>query len=171
MARIQQLLDGASHAALALYAGGGTAFFLFARTLFDAMPAISQHPRYDAGAVVGPIVSVANVAEIAAGVLALGAAWSRRNSIGTPRRNYAILAIAILLIGLALYERLGILPEIQTLRDAVGRAGFDGDAMSPERRRFGMLHGISNLCQLSGVALAWLALLLERFLPRCQAAT
>ncbi|MBL8694008.1 MAG: hypothetical protein JNJ88_07910 [Planctomycetes bacterium] len=171
MARIQKLLDGASHAALALYAGGGTAFFLFARTLFDAMPAISAHPRYDAGEVIGPIVSVANAAEISAGLLAFVAAWARRRSTATPRRNYAILAVALLLMALALFERLGILPEIQTLRVAVGRAGFDGDAMSPERRRFGMLHGISNLCQLTGVAFAWLALLLERFLPRYRTVT
>jgi hypothetical protein len=156
--------------AFALLAGGGTAFFLFARTLFDAMPRLAEHPRYAAGEVVGPIVNVWNWLELGLGAWIAAAAWVRRGEPGTRRAvNGAVLAIGAILVVVAAADRLFLLPRVVEIRAALGPSGFDGDASSPQRQEFGKLHGIENAIQLVNVVLCWIGLALERARGRAAA--
>src|SRR5258705_3872126 len=160
---LHRLGDAASLLGLALVAGGGTAFFLFAHILFREAPDFTPHARFDAGRVVGPIVGIANGLEIAVAALVLFVAQMRR---GAPevfaRPNGLVLLCATLLLAVAIAERFWLLPEIVSIREQLGRTGFDGDVVSPERKRFGMLHGIDMLAHALAVLLAWTSLLLER---------
>lgn len=166
-----RVADAASLAGLALLAGGGTAFFLFARVLFDRVPAFSPHPAFDAGRVVGPIVEIANGTQIAVALLVLAVAHFRRNHPSVARGpNRALGAAAALILAIALAERFALLPAIVSIRESLGPSGFDGDAVSPERRRFGALHGVDMLAHLVGVLSAWTGLLLERASVRAGAA-
>ncbi len=163
MLRRAALRDAIPLIGLGLVAGGGTAFFFFARTLFDRVPRFSPHPRYDAGEVVGPLVLTMNGLEIAVAAAVLAVAWLRRKDAAVaPRANGALLIAAMAMLAISLVERLVFLPEIVSLRESLGRSGFDGEQLSPARRRFGMLHGIDNLAQLACVALAWIGLFLDR---------
>ncbi|HKE00157.1 MAG TPA: DUF4149 domain-containing protein [Planctomycetota bacterium] len=161
--RLARLGDALSLCGLAVVAGGGTAFFAFARVLFDRVPAFSEHPRFDAGEVVGPIVHAANATEIAVALLVLAVARLRRSSADvSPRANSTLVFVAAGLLAVALAERFFLLPQIVDLRARLGRGGFDAGVSSPERSRFGLLHGIDNLAQLAAVLLAYAGLLLER---------
>lgn len=127
------------------------------------MPRLAEHPRYAAGEVVGPIVNVWNWLELVLGAWIATAAWLRRNEPGTRRAvNSAILAIGAFLVLVAAADRLFLLPQVVEIRAALGPAGFDGDASSPQRQEFGKLHGIENAIQLVNVVLCWIGLVLER---------
>jgi uncharacterized protein DUF4149 len=151
-------------------AGGGPMFFLCARTLFDRVPGFSEHPRYDAGEVVGPLVAIVNATVIGVSVFVFLCVVSRRGEPGiSPRVNRAAALVGAAVLLLALADRLFLYPEIVGIRARLGRAGFDEGASSPDRQRFGMLHGIENAVQLACVLLAWAGLALETALRRTRA--
>jgi uncharacterized protein DUF4149 len=167
--RWSSLRDALPLAGLALVAGGGTAFFVFARVLFDRVPGFSPHPRYDAGEVVGPLVYLVNGVEIAVGAVILLIALARRADPEVARGpNVALAILGAAILAVALAERFFLLPAVVEVRAQLGRSGFDGDAVSPERRHFGLLHGIDNLAQLAAVLLAWTGLFLERTCVRSR---
>ncbi|MFN0206356.1 MAG: DUF4149 domain-containing protein [Planctomycetota bacterium] len=160
---IQSLRDAAITAEFVLIAGGGTAFFVFARVLFNRVPGFSDHPRFDAGEIVGPLIYISNFVNLIFGVTILFATLARQTELNISQKvNRAVGAVSLLILLIALIERFYLIPEITNLRTAVGRSGFDDGVTSPERSRFGMLHGINNLTQMATVILAWAGIFLER---------
>ena len=144
-------------------AGGGAAFVVFAQILFDRVAAFSPHPRFDAGEIIGPIVAIANGTQLAVGGAIAFFAFARRSEYGVKTRvNRWVAYLAAVIAVVAVLDRLVLMPQILALREAIGRSGFDGDPSSPERQRFGLLHGVENLAQLVCVLSAFAGLLLER---------
>lgn len=164
---IRKIRDACIVVQLALIAGGGVAFFVIARLLFDRVHLFSEHPRFDAGEVVGPFVGMANFVHNVFGLTILMAALARGlepTVYKKPNRWLAIVAFLILLISVA--ERFLLIPQMIELRQSIGRAGFDGDSLSPERKQFGMYHGIDSVVHIAIVALAWIGLFLDRAATR-----
>jgi hypothetical protein len=164
---VPRLRDAAIMAQFALMAGGGAAFFLFARVLFDRVPGFSPHPRFDAGEVVAPVVYLSNMAQIVFSITIVLGTLARQFEPGVSlKTNRWVGAVALCILAIALVERIYLIPEIAGLRAAVGRSGFDDGVTSPGRARFGMLHGIQNATQLAAVLAAWTGLFLERSVRR-----
>ncbi|MBI3819772.1 MAG: hypothetical protein HY286_13840 [Planctomycetes bacterium] len=160
---IQRLRDACLLIQLVLIAGGGVAFFVFARMLFDRTGAFSPHPRYDAGEIVGPLVGILNFVHNVFGLTMLMAIVARSFEPGIQRKPnqwLAYVAFAILIISVV--ERFLLIPGIVDLRAQIGREGFDGDVVTDQRRKFGMLHGIDSLVHVAIVLLAWAGIFLDR---------
>lgn len=164
---IRKIRDQVVLAQFALLAGGGLSFFLFARVLFDRLPAISANARYDAGAIVGPIIQIGNMIQNISGLTILMAALARNLEPGTPRRiNRFVVIAGFLILLISTLERIFLIPRIQELRTLLGPGGFADGATSPERKEFGMLHGFENLAQIAVVGLAAAGVFLERAIAR-----
>lgn len=154
---------------LVLLAGGGVVFFVFARLLFDRVGIFSPHPRFDAGEIVGPFVGLANFVHNVFGLTMLMAVLGRSFEPGIHKKPNQWLAICVFMIlTISVAERFFIIPEIAGLRERIGREGFDGEPLSPERKQFGMLHGIDTLMHMTIVVLAWAGIFLDRAATRVK---
>jgi uncharacterized membrane protein len=148
------LVHFASLFALSLWVGGGAAL------AFLAAPAIFEHAgsRQKAGDIVGHILKRFDTVAFASGSVALLAGLLELGAtVGAPRTLSLKLALIAAMLGLALYSRLALAPEIRLLRDALGEV----DAVpkdDPRRRAFGRLHGFSVLCLMGEILLGALAM-------------
>jgi hypothetical protein len=70
------------------------------------------------------------------------------------------LALVAAMVGLALYSRFAILPQIQQLREQLGEQLEKLPPEDPRRMRFGRLHGLSVLCLLAEIVMGALAMAL-----------
>lgn len=130
------------------------------------MPTLHEHPRFAAGEIVGPIVATSHVVYGVSGTLVAVLALARqRQRECRSRSNLWMALVGAFLAIAALADRALLFPRIAALRAALGPAGFDGGASSPERSEFGRLHGIENAVQLAIVLAAWGALALAGARP------
>lgn len=133
--------------ALALWVGGGAAIS------FLAAPAVFEHAgsRQRAGDIVGHILRRFDTVSFAAGSIALLATLVQMGAtVGAPRTLQLELALVVAMLGLALYARFALQPEIRRLRSLPEE--------DPRRRAFGRLHGFSVLCLLGEILLGALAM-------------
>ncbi len=134
------LLHFLSLFALALWVGGGAALsFIAAPVAFERAPS-----RRLAGEMVGQMLRRFDIYVLTAGPLALLAALLEMSATNGLARTLALkLALIAAMLGLALYSRFGLTPEIQRLREQLGDAFDDVGRDDPRRRMFGRLHGFS----------------------------
>jgi len=142
--------------ALALWVGGGAAIsFIVAPAVFD-----KAGSRRLAGEIVGQIlrrfdtyVFVAGpIALLLAGFLVMG------GTVGPSRTLTLQLGLVAGMLGLALYSKLALTPEIRRLRDQLGDQLDQVPREDPRRRAFGRLHGFSVLCLLGEILLGAFAM-------------
>jgi uncharacterized membrane protein len=140
--------------ALGLWVGGGAAI------AFVVAPAVFQlaGSRQRAGEIVGAILKRFDTVTLVAGPVALLAKLvEMAGTVGAARTLTLELALVAGMLGLALYSRFALAPEIRSLRAQLG----DIDQVpeeDPKRRAFGRLHGFSVLCLLGEILLGALAM-------------
>src|SRR5580693_2768242 len=111
------LVHFASLFALALWVGGGAAI------AFLAAPAVFEHAgsRQRAGDIVGHILKRFDTVAFVCGSVALLASLLELDAtVGAPRTLSLKLALIAAMLGLALYSRLALAPQVRTLREAMG---------------------------------------------------
>jgi uncharacterized membrane protein len=150
------LLRFTSLFALSLWVGGGAAIsFLAAPAVFEAASS-----RQQAGDIVGRILRRFELYVLIVGPIAAAAVLGELS--GTPGAASALtlkLALICAMIGLALYSRFAIFPEVHKLREAMGN--IDQVPADDRRRKvFGRLHGLSVLCLLGELLFGALAIAL-----------
>src|SRR5688572_15399766 len=79
-------------------------------------------------------------------------------TVGGSRTLSLKLALCAAMLGLALYSRLALSPEIRRLRDELGDQLDQVPREDPRRQAFGRLHGFSVLCLLGEILCGALAL-------------
>jgi uncharacterized membrane protein len=151
------LIRFASLFCLSLWVGGGAALaFLVAPTVFA-----HAGSRSLAGEVMGRILQrfdnyvlvLGPIALLATGLEAVG-------TVGAPRTMSLKLALLGGMLGLALFSRWALRPEIHRLRAAMGDLA-QVPATDERRKRFGRLHGYSVLCLVGQIVIGALALALS----------
>jgi hypothetical protein len=140
--------------ALGLWVGGGAAVaFVVAPVVFQLAGS-----RQRAGEIVGGILQRFDTVAFVAGPVAIAAILlEMAGTVGAARTLTLKLALVAGMLGLALYSRFALAPEIRALRAALG----DIDQVpedDPRRRAFGRLHGASVLCMLGEILLGALAM-------------
>lgn len=143
--------------ALALWVGGGAAIsFLVAPVVFE-----KAGSRRQAGDIVGAVLSRFDVYALVAGPIAvLTVGVEALGTVGASRMLMLKLALVTSMVGLTLFARLALTPEIRRLREAMGDALDDLPKTDPRRREFGKLHGYSILCLLGEILLGAFAIAL-----------
>jgi len=141
--------------ALALWVGGGAVLsFVVAPAVFDRAGS-----RRLAGEIVGQILRRFDAYVLAAGPLALLlVVLEMAGTVGGGRTLTLKLALVLGMVGLALYSRFALTPEIRRLRDALGDQLDQIPKEDPRRRAFGRLHGFSVLCLLGEIVFGALAM-------------
>ncbi|HVE82138.1 MAG TPA: DUF4149 domain-containing protein [Myxococcales bacterium] len=141
--------------ALALWVGGGAVIsFVVAPSVFRLASS-----RHQAGEIVGQILRRFDAYVMAAGPLALVlGVLEMAGTVGGARTLNLKLALVVSMVGLALYSRFALTPEIRKLRDEMGDQLDQIPATDPRRRRFGQLHGFSVMCLLGEILLGALAM-------------
>ena len=136
----------------ALWAGSlWTIGYVVAPTLF-----LSLHDNVQAGTMVGFLLRSEAWLSIACAVVLY--VLVRFSSLEPARkRTLSILIVAMLACALVIY--VGLQPAMAKLKDAAGAAGLAG---TPEGRRFGILHGVSQLVYLVESVLAGVLLVKMR---------
>ncbi|MDC8756297.1 DUF4149 domain-containing protein [Janthinobacterium fluminis] len=129
-----------------LWAGSlWTVGYLVAPTLFATLS-----DRALAGSIAGSMFR--NGAVLSAAFALLMLALLRRDAAGlAPRRRRLLTGLVLAMLACVLLNYLGIQPLIAAIREAAGPGGLDA---SPQRKLFGMLHGVSMLVYLAQSALA-----------------
>jgi hypothetical protein len=150
------LLRFVSLFALALWVGGGAAIsFFVAPVVFDRAGSRSL-----AGDIVGRVLRRFDSYALTGGSIALAAAFLERvGTVGASRTLELKLALIVAMLGLALYSRFALLPQIHRLRAQLG----DIDSVpreDPRRAAFGRLHGFSVLCLMGEMVLGAMAMAL-----------
>ena len=143
--------------ALALWVGGGAAIS------FIAAPAVFEHAgsRQLAGSIVGHILRRFDTYAFAAGPIALLAILvEMAGTVGGSRTLTLKLALVAAMLGLAVYSRFALTPEIRRLRDELGEID-QVPKEDPRRQAFGRLHGFSVLCLLAEILLGAFAIALS----------
>ena len=127
-----------------LWAGSlWTIGYVVAPTLF-----LSLHDKAQAGAIVGFLLrSEAWLSMACALILMILVRVSALEQVRA--RTLSMLVVGMLACALIIY--LGAQPLMAHLREAAGAAGLQG---TPEGRRFGILHGVSQLVYLAESVLA-----------------
>src|SRR5262245_44489738 len=128
--------------ALSLWVGGGAAIsFFVAPVVFEFAGSRSL-----AGEIVGQVLRRFDLYALVAGSIALLAALVEMlGTVGASRTLGLKLALIAAMLGLSLYSRFALLPEIRKLRAQLG----DIDSVpreDPWRAAFGRLHALSVLC-------------------------
>ena len=141
--------------ALALWVGGGAVIsFVVAPAVFDRAGS-----RRLAGEIVGQILRRFDTYVLVAGPLALLlAGLEMAGTVGAARTLTLKLGLVAGMVGLALYSRFALTPEIRRLRDQLGDQLDQIPKEDPRRRAFGRLHGFSVLCLLGEILLGALAM-------------
>jgi uncharacterized membrane protein len=142
--------------ALALWVGGGAAIsFIAAPAVFD-----KAGSRRLAGEIVGQILRRFDVYVLVAGPIALilAALLMMAGTVGVSRTLTLQLGLVAGMLGLALYSRFALTPEIRKLRDRLGDQLDQLPREDPRRRAFGRLHGFSVLCLLGEIVLGAFAM-------------
>jgi hypothetical protein len=149
------LLRFASVFAVALWVGGGAAIsFFVAPVVFERAGS-----RKLAGEIVGQVLRRFNTYALVAGPIAFAAAFLELGaSIGASRTLVLKLALIAAMLGLALYSRFSLLPQIQRLRKQMGDEIDRLPRDDPRRLAFGKLHGFSVLCLMVEIILGAFAL-------------
>jgi hypothetical protein len=140
--------------ALSLWVGGGAAIS------FVVAPAVFQlaGSRQRAGEIVGKVLQRFDTVAFTAGPVALVAILiEMAGTVGAARTLTLKLALVAGMLGLALYSRFALTPEIRELRAAIGEIDKVPED-DPRRRAFGRLHGASVLCMLGEILLGALAM-------------
>jgi uncharacterized membrane protein len=148
------LVHFASLFALALWVGGGAALS------FIAAPALFEHAgsRQKAGDLVGHILRrFDTVAFIAGSVALLAIGLELAGTVGAARTLTLKGALVAAMLGLALYSRFALAPQIRALREAMGNVD-EVPREDPRRAAFGRLHGFSVLCLLAQILLGAFAM-------------
>jgi putative copper export protein len=141
--------------ALALWVGGGAAIsFIVAPAVFERAGS-----RRLAGEIVGQVLRRFDIYVLVAGPLALLlGALEMAGTVGAARTLTLQLGLVAGMVGLALYSRFALTPEIRKLRDQLGDQIDQIPREDPRRRAFGRLHGFSVLCLLGEILLGALAM-------------
>ncbi len=142
---------------LALWVGGGAAIsFFVAPVVFERTDS-----RRLAGEMVGQILRRFDRFVLIAGPTAsLAVLLEMAGTSGGSRTMALRLALLAAMVGLALYSRFAILPQIQQLRAQLGEQLEKLSRDDPRRMRFGRLHVLSVLCLLAEMVLGALAMAL-----------
>jgi uncharacterized membrane protein len=152
------LIRFASLFTIALWVGGGAVIsFIVAPTLFERAGS-----RKLAGEMVGGILKRFDRYVFVAGPIAIFAILlERAATVGAARTLTLKLALVTAMLGLALYSRLVVSPELRQLRERLGDGVDVLPREDPGRRAFGRLHGLSVLCLLGEILFGAFALALE----------
>lgn len=149
------LIHFASLFAIALWVGAGAGIgFLVAPAVFQR----AGSPKL-AGEIVAEILGRFDRFVWVAGPVACLATFLEMAATPSAARTLGLkLALVVAMLGLALYSRFAILPQIRQARLELGD-NFDRlDRADPRRRAFGRLHGFSVLCMLMELVLGALAI-------------
>lgn len=143
--------------ALALWVGGGAAIsFLVAPVVFE-----KAGSRRLAGELVGSILRRFDTYVLVAGPIALLSLLLELGAtVGATRTLTLRLALVVAMLGLALYSRFSLAPEIEALRKQLGEELDRVPREDPRRQAFGRLHGFSVLCLLGQLLLGGFAIAL-----------
>lgn len=143
--------------ALALWVGGGAAIsFLVAPVVFE-----KAGSRRLAGELVGAILRRFDIYVLVAGPVALLSLLLELGAtVGATRTLTLRLALVVAMLGLALYSRFSLTPEIEALRKQMGEELDRVPREDPRRQAFGRLHGFSVLCLLGQLLLGGFAIAL-----------
>jgi putative copper export protein len=149
------LIQFASLFAIALWVGAGAGIgFLVAPAIFQR----AGSPKL-AGEIVGEILSRFDTFVAIAGPIACLATFLEMAATPNAARTLGLkLALVVAMLGLALYSRFAILPQIHQARRELGENFDQLDRSDPRRRAFGRLHGYSVLCMLTELVLGALAI-------------
>ena len=141
--------------ALALWVGGGAVIsFVVAPAVFD-----QAGSRHLAGKIVGQVLRRFDIYILAAGPVALLLGLvEMAGTVGGERTLTLKLGLVTGMLGLALYSKFALAPEIRRLRDQMGEQLDQVPREDPRRRAFGRLHGFSVLCLLGEIFLGALAM-------------
>jgi hypothetical protein len=152
------LIRFASLFALALWVGGGAAIgFLAAPVIFERAGS-----RKLAGELVGHILRRFDTYALVAGPIALVSVFvEMAATVGAERTLMLRLALVAAMIGLLLYSRFALTPEIQRLRAEMGDELDRLLREDPRRMAFGRLHGFSVLCLMGELIFGALAIALS----------
>jgi putative copper export protein len=140
---------------LALWVGGGAAIS------FLVAPAVFQHAgsRRLAGQIVGHILHRFDIGVLVAGpALVLLVLLEMAGTAGGGRTLSLKLALCAAMLGLSLYSRFALTPEIRRLRDELGDQLDQLPREDRRRQAFGRLHGFSVLCLLGEILCGALAM-------------
>lgn len=142
---------------LALWVGGGAAIsFLVAPVVFERAGS-----RTLAAEIVGQVLRRFDRYVLIAGPAAcLAVLLEMAGTLGGSRTIALRLALMAAMVGLALYSRFAILPQIQQLRAELGEDLDRAPRQDERRMRFGRLHGVSVLCLLGEIVLGAFAMAL-----------
>ncbi len=140
---------------LALWVGGGAAIsFFVAPVVFERAGS-----RKLAGEIVGQVLRRFNTYALLAGPIACAAAFLELvASVGASRTLGLKLALLAAMLGLALYSRFALLPEMDSIRKQIGEEIEKLPREAPRRLTFARLHGLSVLCLMGEIILGAFAL-------------
>jgi putative copper export protein len=140
---------------LALWVGGGAAIsFVVAPAVFERAGS-----RRLAGEIVGQILRRFDIAILTGGpLLVLLALLEMAGTVGGGRTLSLKLALCAAMLGLGLYSRFALTPEIRRLRDELGDQLDQLPREDRRRQAFGRLHGFSVLCLLGEILCGALAM-------------
>ncbi len=152
------LVEFISLFALSLWVGGGAAIsFLVAPVVFELAGS-----RKLAGQIVGQVLRRFDIYVLTAGPIACGAALVEMAGTAGASRTLALkLSLIVAMLGLALYSRLALSPEIRRLRMQLGDEIDRIPREDPRRIAFGRLHGFSVLCLMGEIVLGAFAIALS----------
>jgi uncharacterized membrane protein len=156
------LLQFISLFALSLWVGGGAAIsFLVAPVVFELAGS-----RKLAGQIVGQVLRRFDIYVLTAGPIACAAALVEMAGTSSASRTLGLkVALIAAMLGLALYSRLALSPEIRRLRIQLGDEIDRIPREDPRRRAFGRLHGFSVLCLLGEIVLGAFAIAVSLMAP------
>ena len=143
--------------ALCLWVGGGAAIgFLAAPVIFE-----KAGSRRLAGEIVGDILRRFDTYVFVAGPIALLMVLLEMGAtVGAGRTMSLRVVLVAAMLGLALYSRFSLTPEIRRLREEMGDELDHVPREDPRRRAFGRLHGFSVLCLMAEILLGAFAIAL-----------
>jgi putative copper export protein len=143
--------------ALALWVGGGAAIsFIVAPVVFE-----KAGSRKLAGEIVGQVLRRFDIYVLTAGPISLLAVLAEMTAtVGATRTLELKLTLVAAMLGLGLYSRFSLTPEIQRLRSELGDDLDRVPREDPRRMAFGRLHGFSVLCLMGQILLGAFAIAL-----------
>jgi uncharacterized membrane protein len=141
--------------AIALWVGAGAAIaFLVAPAVFERAGS-----RQLAGEIVGEILNRFDKFVLIAGPIACAAIFLEMAATPGAARTLALkLALVAAMLGLSLYSRFAILPQIRQVRRELGANIETVDRADPRRRAFARLHAFSVICALIELVLGAFAI-------------
>ncbi len=143
--------------ALALWVGGGSAIsFLVAPVVFERAGSSQR-----AGEIVGQVLKRFDFAALIAGAVALAASGLElAGTVGATRALALKLTLISAMVGLVLFSRWAVAPEVAQLRERLGPNLDLIPREDPLRQKLTRLHGYSVLCLLGELVCGAFALAL-----------